>query len=465
MRSWSLSVVVLNLMFLWLGNANVLGQIPEAERHFQAAKNYQEQRRYLEAVAEYREVLRLQPKREQGVISLALLLTQMGLREEAQELCHQHLRLHPELFKLHLTLASLLIPHERYDEASREIQSFLDKTTGKIPKDDSVRIYGLYLEGITLIAKQEPEKGEARLLEVVKFNPEHMEAHRELGELYSQSKGTYEQAVRHFYRALEVGPDDAVTHQRLGKALLNVDRDQEAIEHLQKSVELSPTPQAYFHLGTAYRKRGDEEKVKEMLSRFRTLDLEQKSERERRNKAVRLFLEGQKHVSQGEFNQALAVFQECRELAPKRSQLDYIFPPDRALFGLAFAHLRKGNLQKAQRNIEKAIELYPYDSSYHEMYATSLVAAGNYAIAIPKMERAIQLSPTKHTYHNDLGNLFFQVEEYQKSVSAYRQAAELEPHNPFYHLNLSSALAKVGEEQESQKEKELYRKLMTEGQN
>ena len=49
------------------------------------------------------------------------------------------------------------------------------------------------------------------------------------------------------------------------------------------------------------------------------------------------------------------------------------------------------------------------------------------------------------------------LEEAKKQI---KKAVELEPKNPSYRLNLSSALAKAGNSGESQKEKELYLKLL-----
>ena len=140
----SLAIV---LSLLMTGSRPVVAN-DAADKHLSAARSYQDQGQLLEAVLEYQEVLRLEPDNERGSISLAMLLSQMGRKKEAEELCRGQLNRHPNLFKLHLTLASFLIPEKRYEEAGKEIAAFFTESAGKIPDNAQERIYGLYLQGM-----------------------------------------------------------------------------------------------------------------------------------------------------------------------------------------------------------------------------------------------------------------------------------------------------------------------------
>lgn len=452
------------MFLLLMGGAKVFGANEAVEQHLRSARSYQEQQRLLDAVLEYQEVLRLEPQHERVSISLAMLLSQMGRKKEAEELCRGQLSRYPNLFKLHLTLASFLIPEKRYEEAGREIAAFFKEAAGKTAENAQEQIYAHYLQGIHSMAQKREEDGIQSLLKVVEMDPEFVAAHMELGEVYGQTSQTYEKAVQHFNRALELNPDQAAAHGSLGKVLLNMERIQPAIEHLQKSIELDPSffP-GYSNLAKAYRKQGETDKAKEILARFQGLHSERENQLEKRKRALALFQEGEQSLSNGKLSEALKAFQECRELAPERSQFDHIFPPDRGYFGLAFTSLAQGNLEQASRNIQKALELYPYDARYYETYASILETAGNHLAAISTIEKATQLNPAAHSYHNVRGNLLFKVARYEEAVSAYRRAAELDPQNPSYRLNLSSALFKSGGYADGQKEKELYLKLLAEG--
>jgi tetratricopeptide (TPR) repeat protein len=441
----------------------------EIQQHFLSAKSYQQQQRLLEAMVEYQEVLRLEPQNERASISLAMLLSQMGRKAEAENVCRDQLLRYPALIKLHLTLASLLIPDQRYQEAGREIQTFFE-AAGSIVEVAYERTYGFYLQGVNLIAQKQEEEGVQRLLEVVKRDPGFVEAHMELAEFYSQSGQTYEKAVEHLTQVLELKSElaaaqRAVVHEKLGKVLLSLERIQPAIEHLQKSIELSSSSSlAYFDLAKAYRKLGEADKAKEILSRFEALYSEKQIQMEKRKRALALYQEGERQGSQGKLDEALKAFHECQQLAPERSQFDSIFPPDRAYYGLAFVNLSLGNFQLARKNIERAIELYPYDPRYYEAYSISLKTLGDRLTAIIMIKKAIQLNPVAHNYHNLLGNLCSEADKYQEAVSAYRRATELDPQNPNYRLNLSSALFKLGGYAESQKENDIYLKLISQGQ-
>src|SRR5439155_25960473 len=135
---------------------------------------------------------------------------------------------------------------------------------------------------------------------------------------------------------------------------------------------------------------------------------------EKRKKALALFQEGERYVSKGKLAEALKAFQECRELASERSQFDYIFPPDRGYFGLAFTELAQGNLQQASRDIERAIELYPYDARYYETYTSILDMLGNRLAALSSIDKATQLNPAAHSLHNVRGILLFKASRYQE---------------------------------------------------
>ena len=442
------------VLLLLMGGAKAYGANEVVEQHLRSARSYREQRRLLDAVLEYQAVLRLEPQNERVSISLAMLLSQMGRKKEAEELCREQLSRFPDLFKLHLTLASFLILEKRYEEAGREIVAFFNKAAGKTAENAQEQIYAHYLQGIHSIAQKREEEGVQSLLKVVELDPQFVAAHMELGEVYGQTSKTYEKAVQHFSRAVELKPDLAAAHGNLGKALLNLERIRPAIERLLRSIELDQSffP-GYLNLAKAYRKQGETGKAKEVLVRFQNLHSERESQMEKRKRALALFKDGEQYVSKGKLSKALKVFQECRELAPERSQFDHIFPPDRGYFGLAFTRLALGNLQQASEDIQKAIELYPYDARYYETYASILERFGNHLAAIAIIEKATQLNPAAHSYHNVRGNLLFKLARYEEAASAYRRAVELDPQNPSYRLNLSSALLKSGGYVESQKEK------------
>jgi len=70
--------------------------------------------------------------------------------------------------------------------------------------------------------------------------PESARAHNLLG-IALASKGSLDEALVEFRRALQLEPDSAETHWHLGAALAARGAYQEALEHLRRSVDLDPT--------------------------------------------------------------------------------------------------------------------------------------------------------------------------------------------------------------------------------
>ncbi|MDA2925634.1 tetratricopeptide repeat protein [Acidobacteria bacterium AH-259-G07] len=434
------------------------GQTPREEHkgleeRLRSARSYESQDKFLEAVVEYRQALELEPTHEQAAIALARLLYKLGRYQEAYDVNRQVLGVHPELLKVRLNLAYLLQAQGNLQEAEEQIRVVLEKLKEKVSKDDPVRVHALHLMGRNLLGRQRYDEGEQRLLEVLELKPDLIEAHLNLAELYSQSQQSYQKAVDHFEKVLELRSNLPFVHQELGKTLLNLDRTQQAIDHFQKAIELDPNlAEAYFLLSAAYRKQGDVEKTQQILSRFQALDSESQIQEKSRLKGRSLYLEGEEHLWRDNLDQALKAFQKALEVAPDSHE---------ACFGLAQVYLNRGSPLEALRNIEKALELQPYDSMYHYTRAVCLHELKNIPAAVEAVKKAINLNPVLPDYHNLLGNLLFTKEEHREAASAYRKAVDLDPDNPLYHLNLSSALAKLGSLEESKKEKELYLKLLT----
>src|SRR6185503_7954839 len=96
-----------------------------------------------------------------------------------------------------------------------------------------------------------------------------------LGTLYAQRQER-EKATTLYRRLLAAQPRHAGAHYQLGKILLGDGKVDEAIEHLEKSVEAQPALKgAHYQLARAYRQRGQVEKADQEAETFRRLGTEQ----------------------------------------------------------------------------------------------------------------------------------------------------------------------------------------------
>ncbi len=72
-----------------------------------------------------------------------------------------------------------------------------------------------------------------------KSDPDFAEAHNNLGNALLQ-KGSVDEAIAHYQKALQIKPDKANTHYNLGSALLKEGSVDEAIAHFQRALEINP---------------------------------------------------------------------------------------------------------------------------------------------------------------------------------------------------------------------------------
>jgi Flp pilus assembly protein TadD len=81
-----------------------------------------------------------------------------------------------------------------------------------------------------------------------------------------------ERAIAHFRIALQRDPKAAVAWEGLGTALARSGRVAEGIEALERAVAIAPRmSEAYYSLGQAYRKSGNEERSRVAFEKAREL--------------------------------------------------------------------------------------------------------------------------------------------------------------------------------------------------
>ena len=93
------------------------------------------------------------------------------------------------------------------------------------------------------------EEAERLYLSLLKIDPKHLDAHNNLGVLFS-SLGRFDEAETSYRKAIEYKPDFAEAHNNLGTTLKDLTRFDEAETSFNKAKELKPDyAEAYSNLG------------------------------------------------------------------------------------------------------------------------------------------------------------------------------------------------------------------------
>lgn len=207
------------------------------------------------AEADYKKVISLQPNHPGAHNQLGLLHQARGEHPAAIAQFQAAITADPRFVVAYNNLAASLIAIGKYREAIAVLQKAILLTPD---------LHGLYLYtnlGIAFLYAGKPAHAEAAFLIETAINPDHLEAHLNLGNLYAVSR-RYQEAINEYYRVLIAEPNHREAMINLGAVYVMTGQPQKAREILEKAVELYPdSALAHHYLALAYRALGRNEQA------------------------------------------------------------------------------------------------------------------------------------------------------------------------------------------------------------
>jgi tetratricopeptide (TPR) repeat protein len=273
----------------------------ESEAHANLGSALAAQGKLPEAVAAYREAIRLQPDLSEAHANLGLALLLQGKVAEARAACQEALRLKPDFPKGHNNLGGVL---RRQGELPEAVAAYRE----------AIRLQPDFPEahsnlGNALAAQGKLPEAVAAYREAIRLQPNLSKAHTNLGAAL-RAQGKLAEAVAACREAIRLQPDLPEAHANLGLALLLQGKVAEARAACQEALRLKPDyPKAHNHLGSILRRQG---KLAEAVAAFQ--------------KATRLqpdFPEAHANLGlalrdQGKFRASLASLRRAHELGTRR---------------------------------------------------------------------------------------------------------------------------------------------------
>ncbi|HEY1011611.1 MAG TPA: tetratricopeptide repeat protein, partial [Herpetosiphonaceae bacterium] len=145
---------------------------------------------------------------------------------------------------------------QRLDSAEEVLRRSLDLDGG-----NAVAAYQL---GRLLQSQGKFPEAEQAYQAAIRANPDYMEAHLALGQLYGRVMNRSDLAIESYRRAIEAGGNDARNFEDLGQEFLEMGQYEEAATALERSIALNPNvPEAQHALGQAYLELGRFEMARE----------------------------------------------------------------------------------------------------------------------------------------------------------------------------------------------------------
>jgi protein O-mannosyl-transferase len=226
---------------LWTHALTVTGNNERA--HAAVGAMLGNQGRTEEAIAHFKEALRIDPAYGDAHNDTGLALNNLGRFDEAVEHLAIAVRLQPTSASAQHNLGVALAGQRKYGEA---IPRYLEAL-----RLDPERAATHRSLGLALMMFGRTDEAIHHYREALRLKPDSAESHNELG-FALVAVGLNAEAKTHFHEALRRAPNLAEAHDNLGFVLAGEGRGAEALPHFEEAVRLNPEfARAHLHLGMA----------------------------------------------------------------------------------------------------------------------------------------------------------------------------------------------------------------------
>jgi tetratricopeptide (TPR) repeat protein len=228
--------------------------------------------------------------------------------------------------------------------------------------------------------------------------------------------------------------DNYIAHDCLGNALLKKGSVDEAIVHFQRALQIKPDyVKAYNNLGNALFKKGN---VDEAIAQFqKALQIKPEDAEIHKNLAVALAKAHGNYantlVQMGRDDEAIVEFRKALELFPDFAD---------ARHDLAVILLHKGQVDEAIAQFREIWKQYPDEAMASFDLGNAYFQKGQMDEAVAFYQRALQIKPDDVSALNNLGMALLTKGMVDEAVVQFRGALALQPDFALARTNLHKAL-------------------------
>lgn len=314
---------------------------PTSERaHNNVGEIYFRQEKHDEAIACFREAVRLLPNYIDAINNLGNSLTQRGQAAEAMPHLELALRLKPGYAETHNNLGNALYQLGQQDEAV------------------------------------------AHYRESIRLKPGYAAAHNNLGVVLAE-QGKNLEAIEHYLTALRLKSNYIDAHYNYGNALKAIGRIPEAIVQYTAALRLKPGhPEANNNLGSLYHQQG---KISEAKVLYETaIHAKANYPDAQNNLGVALFQTGNPSEALPYFETAVRQKPDYRAA---RENLSAVYDH------MGAQAFERGDPTTARKCFELALLANPANATAHHNLGVILWRSGALSAALPYLEEAVRLKP------------------------------------------------------------------------
>ncbi len=254
----------------------------DASEIIDAAVRDQRAGRYAEAVANYRQLLQVDPNQAEVYVNIGIALRALGRRREAVACYKKAIRIKPEFVEAYYNLANVLKEKGRSTEA---IENYGQAV--RLRPDFPQAYYNL---ANVLRSSGRLEEAVESYRRAIELKGDYANAYVNLA-MTVKDLGRTEEAAGNYKKAICLKPDYFQAHNNLGIALKELGRLDEAIESYAEAVRLRPDyAEAHNNMGIALHARGKHDKA--LAACERAIELKPDYAQAHWNRSLILLLKG-----------------------------------------------------------------------------------------------------------------------------------------------------------------------------
>jgi tetratricopeptide (TPR) repeat protein len=216
----------------------------------------------------------------------------------------------------------------------------------------------------------------------------------------------------------------------------------EAIAQLEKGVSiLSTYSDAFYHLGLAYKERGDAVKS---VAAFEA------AKRSKTWTSADFFVSsGLAYGAANRYPEAILELHRATELTAATGEM---------YNNLGMFHTESGNMDSAIYFLEKAKALSPLSPSVHYNMGNVFAKTGNFTLAIKNYSEAIKLDSLYEDAYNNMGNSYAAMKDFSNALKSYMKVYELNPQNQKVLNNIAVTYYLLGDTVNARRYMEMIKK-------
>jgi superkiller protein 3 len=476
-------VLQLNLAIAYSKNGNIdeaiqiLSSIVKEHPDYAQAHNnlgivYTQQKRFTEAVKEFKTALQLDPTDDAVQLSCVKAMAALLQYDQAQPLIDEYLRKHPHDFEALYFSGVVKRGMGNYADAEKDFSA-----AAALNPTSAEAHYNL---GFVLARLGRPAEARPELEKALQLNPDSSEARFQLASvlraLGQQGQAHEELNVLQQKKAASVKQDVASVSASQANQDLQSGDPQKAVALYRASLANDPNnARTYYDLALALDRLSDYSAERDALNKAEQLDSKlapvhnqigfldlqaghtQEAETQF-NAAISLdpqYAEAQNNLGVlygqlGKDDEAIKMFRLATENNPKYSQ---------AFANLGLILAGQGRFNEADAALSSAVQLDPKNTGALSVYGMVLVRLHRGKESLPIFRKVTELDPNSAGAHLNLGIALADQFDLKGALSEFSAAARLDPNNSVAHYNKGRVLLDMQHNAEAKPELEAATRL------